>query len=547
MADRSYDFVIVGSGGGGLAATIKAKLLGLRALLVEKTPYIGGSSILSGGVIWMPNNPVMRRAGVKDSREAALQYMANFVGPDELYSTPARREAFVDTVDEFIDTMEGQGMQYRYCPNYSDYYEHLPGGMAMGRSLEAELFDWNRLGEWKSRTRPPTFPGPVRLTEARPLSLVGVSGKSKMLAAEVGWRFLSGKLTGKAVNGCGGSLQGRMLEIALKLGCEIWTEAGMVGLDIANGRVEGVHLRHHGLPETVRATRGVLVCTGGFTRNTEMREKYHRHPISDAWTFANPGDTGEAIQIMEQAGAGLGTTEAVWWNIAWRPEGAPQRIAISESNKPFGIMVDSAGQRFVNETDTYMAVGDAIYARHATTPNIPCWLVMDIRHRKRYTFSFQPPGDVPKDWLKRGWAYQDTTLAGLARQCGIDPAGLEATVGRYNAMCETGVDEDFGRGANAYHRYFGDPSVTPNPTMGPIAQSPFWAVAIWPGDVGTSGGVLANERAQVMRPDGSVIDGLYAAGNCTASFCGPYYVGAGQSIGASSVFGYIAAKEAAAS
>jgi 3-oxosteroid 1-dehydrogenase len=547
MADARYDFVIVGSGAGGLAAGVKAKLLGLRPLVLEKTPLVGGSSILSGGVIWAPNNPLMREAGVADSREAALQYMANFVEEGALYSTPARREAFVDTVDEFIGTMRGQGMAYRYCPNYPDYYGHLPGGNEIGRSLEAELFDWNRLGDWKAKTRPPTFPGPVRLTEARPLSLLGASGKSKLLAAEVAGRFIGGKLTGRDLQGCGGSLQGRMLEIALKLGVEIWTEAGMIGLETAAGRVSGVRIRHHGLPETVLADRGVLVCTGGFARNTEMRQRYQRGPISDAWTFTNPGDTGEGVEIMAQAGAGLGTTSAVWWNIAWRPDGAPQRIAISESNKPFGIMVDSAGKRFVNETDTYMAVGDAIYERHATTPNIPCWLVMDARHRRRYTFSFQPPGEVPKDWLRKGWAYQDATLAGLARQCGIDPAGLEATVARYNPMCETGVDEDYGRGSNAYQRYFGDPAIKPNPVMGAVAEAPFWAVPIWPGDVGTSGGVLANARAEVMRADGSVIAGLHAAGNCTASLCGPYYIGAGQSIGASSIFGYIAAKQAAAS
>jgi 3-oxosteroid 1-dehydrogenase len=291
----------------------------------------------------------------------------------------------------------------------------------------------------------------------------------------------------------------------------------------------------------------VLVCTGGFAHNTEMRQKYHRPPISGAWTFTNPGDTGEGIRIMAGAGAGLGTMDAVWWNIAWRPEGMPQQIAISESNKPFGIMVDHAGKRFVNETATYMEVGNAIYARHATTPNIPCWLVMDIRHRRRYTFCMHPPGGIPDAWIRRGWVKKDGTLDGLARQCGIDPAGLQSTVARYNKMCETGIDQDFGRGANAYHRYMADPLVKPNPAMGGIAEPPFWAAAIWPGDVGTSGGVLANERAEVMRADGSVIAGLYAAGNCTASLCGPYYVGAGQSIGASSVFGYIAARQAAQS
>ena len=545
MADPSYDFVIVGSGGGGLAAAIKAKLLGIRALLIEKTPLIGGSSILSGGVIWMPNNPLMKRDGIKDSREAALTYMAQFVGQNDLYSSPARREAFVDTVDEFMTTMQAQGMKYRRCHNYSDYYEQLPGGHAIGRAVEAELFDWNRLGEWKARTRPPSFPGPVRLSEASRLTLLGANKKSKLLAAQVAARFMIGKLTGQNLNGCGGSLQGRMLEIALKLGVEIWTEAPMIDLDVRNGIVEGVHIRHRGVPKIIRAARGVLVCTGGFARNTEMREKYHAHPISDAWTFTNPGDTGEAIQIMERVGAGLGTMNAVWWNIAWRPEGAPQRIAIAESNKPYGIMVDHAGKRFVNETASYMEVGDAIYARHASTPNIPCWLVMDIRHRKRYTFSVQPPGSIPKDWVRRGWVYQDSTLEGLAKQCGIDAPGLKATVARYNNMCENGVDEDYGRGTNAYHRHFGDPDVKPNPVMGAIAAPPFWAAPIWPGDVGTSGGVLANGKAEVMRPDGSVIEGLYAAGNCTASLCGHYYVGAGQSIGASSIFGYIAAKQAA--
>jgi 3-oxosteroid 1-dehydrogenase len=336
-----------------------------------------------------------------------------------------------------------------------------------------------------------------------------------------------------------------MLEIAFKLGIDIWTEAGLVDLGMSNGRVEGVHIYRSGLPMTVRATKGVLIAAGGFARNAAMRQKYQQHPISDAWTFTNPGDTGEAIEIMEKAGAGLAVMDAVWWNTSWRPLGAEQRIAIPELIKPYGILVDHAGKRFVNESASYMEVGRAIYARHTTTPAIPAWLVMDIRARRRYTFCFHAPGALPKKWLERDWVKEDNSLAGLARQCGIDPAGLEDTVTRYNSYCKTGVDPDYGRGANAYNRYFGDPTVKPNPCMGPVSQPPFWAAPIWPGDVGTGGGVLANERAEVMRPDGSVIDGLYAAGNCTASLVGPYYVGAGQSVGASSIFGYIAAKQIA--
>jgi len=213
--------------------------------------------------------------------------------------------------------------------------------------------------------------------------------------------------------------------------------------------------------------------------------------------------------------------------------------------KPHGILVDHSGKRFVNEANSYMETGEAMYTRHKTVPAIPGWLVMDIQARKRYFFGFNLPGKLKQSWIDSGAIKTDDTIAGLARRCGIDPAGLEATVARFNKFAETGVDEDFQRGASAYNRFYADPTHKPNPSLGKIEKPPFRAAPLYPGDVGTSGGVLANERAEVMRSDGSVIPGLYAAGNCVASLCGPYYVGAGQSVGTSSVFGYIAAKQAA--
>jgi 3-oxosteroid 1-dehydrogenase len=574
MSDTSYDFVIVGSGAGGLAAAIKAKLLGLRPLLLEKTPFIGGSSIMSGGILWLPNNAVMKREGVTDSREAGLRYLENFVAPDSPYSSPSRREAFMDSIEEFIATMEGQGMEYRFCHGYADYYAHLPGGHAIGRALEAELFDLNRLGEWKKRTRMPSFPMPIRTSEVGKLTEMGITLHGKIAMAKFAGRLIWTKLTGQKLSGAGGSLQGRMLEIALKLGVEIWTEAGLVDLDMSNRRVQGVQVNHAGRPITIRATRGVLIAAGGFAHNTAMRQKYQKHPISNAWTFSNPGDTGEAIEAMARAGADLALMDEAWWVMNWKHQSDRQRqthqgTAVSlgarnsipeeetpyiemgrhwqllpELMKPHTIMVDQAGNRLVNETTSYMEIGRAMYARNATTPAIPSWVVMDIRARKRYFFAMQPPGRIPEKWVKSGWVKVDNTLAGLARQCGIDPSGLEAGVARYNKLCEADVDTDYGRGSNTYHRYYGDPTKA-NPCMGPISEPPFWAAAVYPGDVGTCGGAIANERAEVIRSDGSVIEGLYAAGNCTASFCGPYYVGAGQSIGASSIFGYIAAKQVA--
>ncbi|TAL02851.1 MAG: FAD-dependent oxidoreductase [Rhodospirillaceae bacterium] len=544
MSDASFDFVIVGSGAGGLVAAITAKLAGLRPLLIEKTPLIGGSSVMSGGVLWLPNNPLMKREGIADSREEGLRYMANFVEKDAPYSTPARREAFIDNIEPMMATMEAQGMKYRRCHGYSDYYDLMPGGNAPGRAIEAELFNVNRLGTWKARLRLPSVPMPIRTSEAATMLTVGVTLKGKVMVARVAGRIARAKLTGQTVLGSGGALQGRMLEIALRLGIDIWTEAGLVDLDIRNGRVEGVHVNHAGRQMTVGAARGVLICAGGFAHNSAMRKQYQRPPISDAWTFSNPGDTGEAVNVMAQAGAGLALMDEAWWNSTWFGPGGKKDQIVPELVKPHGILVDHAGKRMVNEANSYMEIGRAIYDRQARTPAIPAWLVMDARSRKRYFFGMQFPGRMPRAWVEGGFVKQDSTIAGLAQKCGIDPAGLEATIARFNGFCETGVDEDYGRGNSIYNRYYADPTMKPNPSLGAIAAPPFWAAPLYPGDVGTCGGAMTNERAEVMRSDGSVIDGLYAAGNCAASLCGPYYVGAGQSIGTSSVFGYIAAKQA---
>ena len=544
MAADTYDFVIVGSGGGGMVAAVTAKLAGLRPLLLEKTSLLGGSSAMSGGVMWMPNSVLMEREGVKDSREAALRYMENFVEKGALYSTPARREAYVDAVAPLIASMEAQGMKYRWCYGYSDYYDTLPGGHPRGRAAIAELFDLNRLGSWRLRLRPVHQRIPINTPEVAAVTQLGVTMAGKVMAARIAGRMLRDKITGQRRTGCGNALQGRMLEIALRLGVDIWTDAPLVDLDVHDGRVQGVHINHVGREMTIAAARGVLIAAGGFAHNAAMRQQYQRHPISAEWTHSNPGDTGEAIKAMDRAGAGLALMSEAWWNSAWYGPKGKEHV-ILEFSKPHSMLVDLAGKRMVNEANSYMELGRAMYDRHATTPAVPAWIVMDARFRKRYFWSMYPPGKIRPEWVEGGYIKQDDTIAGLARKCGIDPAGLEATVTRFNGFCKTGIDEDYHRGESAYNRYFADPTVKPNSSLGSIAEPPFWAAPIYPGDVGTCGGVLTNERAQVMRPDGSVIDGLYAAGNCAAPLCGPYYVAAGQSVGSSSIFGFIAAKQAA--
>jgi 3-oxosteroid 1-dehydrogenase len=542
MSDASYDLVIVGSGAGGLSAAITAKLAGLTPLVIEKTSLVGGSSALSGGVLWLPANPLLAREGIADTREAALTYLANFVEEGDPASTPARRAAFVDAVQPMVAQFEAEGMRYLRCAGYSDYYDHLPGGCSASRSLQAELFDVNRLGSWKANFRAPHVALPVRTGEGAQLMRVGITFDGKVMAAKVAARYLAGKLTGRVVYGSGGALQGRMLEIALKLGVEIWTDAGFVDFDMAEGRVAGVHLRHGGADKIVRATRGVIVTAGGFARNLAMREKYQRAPSSVDWTHANPGETGDAITAMHAIGAALGHMDEAWWVMNFTADQSYQ--IVPELIKPHGMMVAADGKRFVNEARSYMEIGRACYARNETVKAIPAWIVMDSQHRKRYLFGFQPPGKVPKKWVEQGWVRQDDTIAGLARQCGIDPAGLEAEVKRFNGFCKTGIDEDFSRGDNEYAHYYGDPTNRPNPNLGGIDKPPYWAAPLEPGDVGTCGGAITDEHARVLRADGSAIEGLYAAGNCAAPLAGPHYIGAGLSIGVSSVFGYLATRHA---
>jgi 3-oxosteroid 1-dehydrogenase len=541
MADTTYDLVIVGSGVGGLTAAITAKLAGLEPLLIEKTDLLGGSSALSGGVMWLPHSPPMIREGVADSREAGLTYLANFVEGDPAWSTVKRREAFVDAAGPLVEMYEAQGMRFEHCPGYSDYYDDRPGGIAAGRSIEVPPYNAKRLGRWKARLRPPAIPLPVRTSEGPSmLTFAATPGGKKTLARVVG-RFLLSKLKGQTLYTGGAALQGNLLEVAVRLGVDIRTGIAFAGFDMADGRVVGIHVTSEGRQETIAARRGVLIAAGGFSHNKAMREQYQRGPITDAWTSSNPGDTGEALAAMAALGADLAQMQESWWTMTFAPPGKPIDMIVADLAKPRGILVDTAGQRFVNEAGSYMEIGQACFERGV----VPAWFIRDADARKRYFFGTRPPGGFPKDLVASGAIKVADTIEDLARQCGIDPAGLSATVARFNGFAAAGKDDDFGRGGNVYDRYFADPTNTPNPTLGPIAKPPYWAAPLVPGDVGTCGGVVSNDRAQVMRADGTAIEGLYAAGNCTAPIAGPYYIGAGLSIAASAVFGFVAAKDVA--
>ncbi|MFL6700022.1 MAG: FAD-binding protein [Vitreoscilla sp.] len=558
--DEVADLVIVGSGGGSMCAALAAKRLGKRALIVEKQALVGGSTGFSGGVWWVPNNAVMKRAGVADTAERARQYLDAVVDYDGPGTTPARRDAFIRTGPKMVDFLEREGMKFVYADGWSDYYDELPGGEPRGRSLLAELFDTRELGAWEPKlSRYKGFNLPVPTDQFPALMLAKHTWGGRKAALALVGRMIKGKLTGARLAGAGAAIQGRMLQIALREQLPIWTESPLAELIVEGGRVTGVAVRRAGAMVRVQAREGVLLNVGGFSRSAAMRERFQPRPNSNRWTNANPGDTGEGIEMAMALGAAVDCMDEAWWVVtSLGPDGQPPKPGGYASDGtplpfmhhldlslPHSMMVDQLGERFCDEAGAYMEIGQRMYRREKETGKaVPSWVVMDSRQRARYPWGTAQPGQVPQEWLDSGYMIKADSIDELATLTGIAADGLRRTVERFNGFCRSGVDIDFGRGSRAFDRCHGDPTIKPNPNLGAIERAPFYAVRMYPGDVGTAGGVVTDEHARVLRADGAAIDGLYATGNCTASVVGRCYPGAGASIGASFTFGYIAAHHA---
>ncbi|MEV4422470.1 FAD-dependent oxidoreductase [Patulibacter sp. NPDC049589] len=551
--DHTTDVLIVGSGAAGLVSALVAHDRGLRPLVVEKSDKIGGASAYSGGGLWIPNNDVIAAAGVKDSREEARTYMDDVIGDVGPASSPERRAAFLDHGPEMVRFLARQGFRWVAGLRYSDYYPDRPGGKAEGRGIEGEMFDVRRLGDWQEHLllNPMTPPLPMYTNEVGSFALAAKTRKGFRTAARViGRRFIGGRLQGKVNMTNGRSLIGQLMLLNKDRGTQIWRQSPFVDLIVEDGAVVGALVDHEGRRLRVRAERGVLLSAGGFARNLQMRQEHERGPISTEWTSVPPGDTGDAIQAGVRAGAATALMDDAWWGptLVDPATGTPAFI-LWERSFPHSIIVDTTGRRFMNESASYIDTGHAMYERNEELGedgrSIPAWLIVDARHRNRYPMATLLPGITPKSAIASGFLTRGETLDELARKIGVDPAGLSETVGRFNAMALRGVDDDFDRGRTAYDRFYGDPTVSPNPNLGTLEKAPFWAVRVWPGDLGTKGGLLTDERARVVREDGTPIPGLYGAGNTTASVMGRTYPGPGATLGPATTFAYIATHDMA--
>ncbi|GLY42355.1 3-ketosteroid-delta-1-dehydrogenase [Amycolatopsis sp. NBRC 101858] len=537
---EQFDVVVVGSGAAGMTAALAAAHNGLSVVLLEKAPCFGGSTARSGGGVWLPGNHALRAAGIDEPPERAREYLASIVGD----VVPAvRRDTFLAHGPEVLKFVcDHTPLKFRWVRNYSDYHPEAPGGRSGGRSVEPMAFDGKLLGDELAHLEPPYSAPPlgVPITQAdyRWLSLLARHPRGAVRMLSLGVQWLVGKVRGQRLLSMGQALAAGLRVGLTRAGVEVRLNTPLVDLHIEDDRVTGV-VTAQGV---IEARRGVILASGGFEQNLEMREKYQRAPIGIDWTVGAAANTGDGITAGLKLGAALDLMDDAWWGPSLPLTGGPW-FALAERSRPRCIMVDARGERFVNESAPYVEAVHAMYGPgDGPGAHIPTWLVFDQRYKDRYMFTgVGPRQPLPGRWFKAGIAVKSGSLEGLAAKMDVPPEGLAATVERFNGFARNGVDEDFQRGVSKYDHYYGDPRNKPNPSLGPLDKAPYYAVKIVPGDLGTKGGLRTDEHAQVLREDGSVVPGLYAAGNVSAAVMGRTYAGPGATIGPAMVFGYLAA------
>ncbi|PID04663.1 MULTISPECIES: FAD-dependent oxidoreductase [unclassified Sporosarcina] len=543
--DYEYDVIVVGSGASGFSAAITGKKEGLKTVLIEKEKVFGGASALSGGGVWIPNNRYLVKGGVQDSFQEAKTYLDSTVGDktsDEMKETYLKKG--IDMMDYLHETSEH--MRFTYAKDYSDYYPHLAGGKGEGRSIEPTVFNLNKLGGWRGQMKAPAMDtkGFVMTgQDFRHINMITRTWTGKKRSLTLGWRLVKHLVLRANYSALGQALIGRLAMTYKELGGELWLDSPFIDFIIEDDEISGIKIMKDGKETRVKASKGVIFASGGFSQKQSFREKYLPAPTDKTWTSSPQGQTGDLLEPAQELGAKLGFMDKVW--------GAPS--IIDHTGKPFFLVADRAipsmiitdqdGNRYINEPTPYHEFVDTMYAHNEKSGGkaIHSWIILDHKAKKRHLFAGLFPGqDFPKEYYEHHVVLKSETIAGLEEQLAMPQGNLVKTVERFNGFAETGEDLDFHRGETKHDQYYGDPTLK-NPNLDAIDKGPFYALKIYPGDIGTKGGVVIDTHARVLKEDGTPIEGLYACGNCSAAVMGESYPGPGATIGPGMTFGHIAA------
>jgi succinate dehydrogenase/fumarate reductase flavoprotein subunit len=555
------DLLVAGSGAAGFAAAVTAAAAGLRVIMVEKAAYFGGSTCYSAGMVWIPGSRQARAAGLTDDASAALSYLEAEAGP-HLQRDAAK--VYVERGAEILAWFEDHTqVAFTLSPKWPDYHPEHPGSMPGGRSLGPSPFDGRALGPRFRQLRPPLpttmlFGGMMIGREDLPkFFTVATDWRSTLHVGRLFLRYLRDRLSwprGTRLSN-GNALIAMLARSALDRGVDLRMETAITSLTVTDGRVTGATVRGRSGDVTIRARGGVVLACGGFPASDELKAQFLPHVAAkrNHRTLTPAANSGDGVRVGAALGAEMVTDQidAVAWtpvSLVPQPDGTLEPFPhFNDRGKAGYICVDRRGKRFVSEATSYHDFVPAMIEACRDDATVECWVLCDAEAIRRNGLGRVPvPLARVEPFVQSGYAKRGATLAELARACGIDATGLEATVARFNAGVARGVDEEFGKGKNVYERFNGTIGIAPNPCLAPIATGPFYAVRLIPGDIGTFVGLRADAHARALASDGRVIDGLYVAGNDAGSCLGGTYPGAGTSIGPAMVFGHIAAQHVAA-
>lgn len=506
-----YDLLVVGAGAAGLLAAVAARRLGDRVLVVDSGALAGGNTASSDGRMWLPGNPLAARAGGPDTVEEASSYLEALLGPAATPSSAQRRAAYVRTAGKVARWLTSSNIALGVVKGAPDERTDLPGSRTTGRVLAAQPMDRRVLGEWDAALRQADAPGPLA-------------------------RFLPLRRTTSTP---GEALVAHLLHRATANGVDLWLESPVVDLLAGPDGVTGAVVRHDDVVTPVTATR-VLLAAGGFEHNQGLREEYLPLPTDAAWSLSGGANHGDLLNLAVVHGAATGGLDDAWWVPVMVAEGRAWSLD-EVRGRPHCVIVDTAGDRFFDETLPANTAGRTLYERSRGVRAVPSFLVLDNRHRQSVALGPWPAGSTPRKALDAGEIVRASTLNDLAQALGVDRAGLLGTVVRFNGFAAKGKDLDFSRGESASAVAAGERGKRRNASLGKLDKSPFWAVKVYPGDAGTKGGLLIDADARVLRPDGTPLAGLYACGGSAASLYHGVSPAPGAALGSALVEAFLAA------